>query len=137
MIVRAWRHAETEDELPGIHLRKQLSPKLRTSQNEDGAFYGVFAQRYSASVVPQGSEFRVNSYTTGYDAYPSVAMDSAGDFVIAWQAYNPDGSGYGVYAQRYNSSGVTQGTEFRVNSYTTNKQLFASAAMDSAARPEP
>ena len=33
---------------------------------------------------------------------PSVAMDSAGDFVIAWHSYGEDGSGYGIYAQRYN-----------------------------------
>ena len=39
-------------------------------------------------------------------------MDSAGDFVIAWQ----DGGtaqAAGVYAQRYNSSGVAQGRQYR------------------------
>ena len=28
-------------------------------------------------------------------------MDSSGDFVIAWDSYGQDGSGYGIYAQRY------------------------------------
>jgi hypothetical protein len=29
-----------------------------------------------------------------------------------------DGSGYGIYGQRYNSSGVAAGTEFRINTTT-------------------
>ena len=28
-------------------------------------------------------------------------MDATGDFVVAWQSQGEDGSGYGVYAQRY------------------------------------
>lgn len=30
------------------------------------------------------SEFRVNSYTTDYQCYPSVATDQDGDFVVTW-----------------------------------------------------
>ncbi|MBC7474414.1 MAG: hypothetical protein H7263_08995, partial [Candidatus Sericytochromatia bacterium] len=37
----------------------------------------------------------------------SVAMDSAGDFVIAWDSNEFKYSG--IYDKRYNSSGVAQG----------------------------
>ena len=49
-------------------------------------------------------------------------MDDDGDFVITWQSHGQDGSGWGIYAQRYNAAGVKQGTEFRVNTYTLSHQ---------------
>ena len=45
-------------------------------------------------------------------------MDSAGDFVVAWESQAEDGSNYGIYAQRYNAAGAAQGSEFLVNTYT-------------------
>ena len=35
-------------------------------------------------------------------------MDSDGDFVISWNGGGQDGDSYGIYAQRYNASGVAQ-----------------------------
>ena len=58
-------------------------------------------------------------------------MDAAGDFVIAWGSSGQDGSGYGIFAQRYDKTGAAQGTEFRVNSYTTGNQGIPEVAMDS------
>jgi len=101
------------------------------SSNQDGNSGGIYAQRFNASGVVQGGEFLVNTYTTDNQYLPGVAMDSDGDFVIAWESYNQDGDGYGIYAQRYNAMGVAQGTEFQVNTYTTSYQASPSIAMDS------
>ena len=84
------------------------------SNNQDGSGGGIYAQRYNASGVAQGGEFRVNSTTASDQAAPVIAMSTNG-FVIAWNDSGKDGSGSGVYAQRYNASGVAQGGEFRVN----------------------
>jgi Secretion system C-terminal sorting domain len=100
------------------------------SDGQDGSGTGVYAQRYNSIGVAQGTEFLVNTYTTSYQGQPSIAMDSDGDFVIAWQSYGQDGNYSGVYAQRYNSSGLAQGTEFLVNTYTTSPQSSPSIAMD-------
>lgn len=100
------------------------------SDGQDGSFYGVYAQRYNAAGTPQGTEFRVNSYTTSDQRYPSIAMDLEGNFAIAWTSIGQDGSSYGVYAQRYNSAGTPQGPEFRVNSYTTSFQSLPSIGMN-------
>lgn len=97
---------------------------------EDGSGYGIYAQRYSSTGVPRGGEFRVNTYTTDNQSYPTIAMDAAGDFVVAWQSNNQDGSGYGIYAQRYSAAGVPQGGEFRCNTVTFSHQTHPSAAMD-------
>ena len=98
---------------------------------QDGSSDGIYAQRYNAAGTPQGLEFPVNTYTTSYQRNASVAMDSDGDFVIAWQSSGQDGSLYGVHAQRYNSSGATQSGEIPVNSFTTGIQRNASIAIDS------
>ena len=92
------------------------------SSGQDGSLFGIYGQRYNAAGAVQGSEFRINAFTTSEQFSPSVAMDSAGDFVVAWSSFNKDGAGYGVYAQRYNATGSAQGGEFRVNTYTTNQQ---------------
>jgi hypothetical protein len=98
---------------------------------QDGSLNGIYGQRYNSSGTAQGGEFRVNTYTSNLQSIPSVAMDSDGDFVVVWGSNSQDGSGYGIYGQRYNGSGTAQGSEFRVNTYTTSGQGLATVAMDS------
>ena len=102
------------------------------SDAQDGSSYGVYAQRFDAAGVAQAGEFRVNTFTNSVQLDPSVTMDASGDFVVTWDSYGQDGSNYGIYAQRYNAAGVTQGAEFRVNTYTSNGQHSPSVAMDAA-----
>ncbi|MEH2263534.1 beta strand repeat-containing protein [Nostoc sp.] len=99
-------------------------------QSQDGSGTGIYAQRYNSNGVAQGNEFKVNTYTSDNQINPTVAMDAAGDFVISWQSYYQDDSYYGIYAQRYNSSGAVQGNEFKVNTYTTKDQINPTVAMD-------
>jgi hypothetical protein len=101
-----------------------------TSFGQDGSDTGIYAQRYNASGIAQGSEFRVNTYTSSGQGSPSIAMDASGDFVVAWESQLQDGDGSGVYAQRYDAAGNPQGGEFLVNTSTTDSQGSAEAAMD-------
>ena len=98
----------------------------------DGGGYGIYAQRYNAAGVKQGSEFKVNTTTANDQRFSTVAMDAGGDFVVTWMSYDQDGSGYGVYAQRYDSAGVQQGNEFLVNSTTADSQSYSTVAMDAS-----
>jgi hypothetical protein len=86
-------------------------------------------RRMLLSFAPAGPEFRVNSVTTNKQSEPAIGMNAGGDFVVAWHSFGQDGSDYGVYAQRYSATGVAQGTEFRVNTYTTGIQNKPSVAM--------
>jgi hypothetical protein len=79
---------------------------------------------------PLGPEFRVNTYVTGIQFYPSVASDPSGNFVVVWTDSDQDGSGVGVRGQRYASSGVPLGPEFRVNAYTPYSQYRPAVASD-------
>jgi len=100
-----------------------------TSREQDGSNDGVYAQRFSASGVPQGPEFRVNTTTGNHQLDPEVTALSDGGFVVVWTDQGgADGSGYGVYGQRYNAAGVAQDSEFRVNTYTSSTQYQPSVA---------
>lgn len=98
----------------------------------DGDSSGIYGQRYSSDGTPQGSEFQVNTYTANYQVSSSAAMDASGNFIVIWMSWGQDGSGYGIYGQRYGSDGTPLGSEFRVNTYTADDQYFPSAAMDSS-----
>ena len=107
-----------------------------TSEKQDGGAPGamgsggVFAQRFDAAGSTLGAEFQVNSFVDGDQGYPQVAMDADGNFVVAWFSEGQDGSGYGVYAQRYDAAGALQGSEFPVNATTAGSQSYPSVAMD-------
>ena len=98
------------------------------SNLQDGSSWGIYGRRYDASGVAQGSDLRINTYTNGEQSIPSVTGLSDGGFVVTWLSIQDDDSSYGVYGQCYNASGVAQGSEFRVNTYTTNAQYYPSVA---------
>ena len=100
------------------------------SSGQDGAGDGIYAQRYTANGIAAGSEFPVNTFTTSNQSNPSIALDADGDFVFAWQSNGQDGNGNGVYAQRYTADGIAAGSEFPVNTFTTNDQTDPSIALD-------
>ncbi len=61
------------------------------SNLQDGAGYGVYAQRFSADGTAQGAEFRVNTTTADNQWLPTVAMDASGNFVVTWSSNLQDG----------------------------------------------
>jgi len=63
--------------------------------------YGIFGQRFSRSGQRRGSEFQINTYTTSSQRDPAVASDPEGNFVVSWSSLYEDGSGFGVFAQRF------------------------------------
>jgi hypothetical protein len=103
-----------------------------SAADQDGSSYGPFGQRYSSSGAPIGPEFQVNTFTTGPQVGVHVACDSSGNFVIVWNSSGQDGSQYGVFGQRYDSSGARIGPEFRINTYTTATQNQSAVASDGA-----
>ena len=100
------------------------------SDAQDGSGNGVFGQRYSAGGVPVGPEFLVNTFTTGNQFAPAATSDISGNFVVVWVSDTEDGSGLGVFGQRFSSSGAPAGPEFRVNSFTTGDQLAPSVSIE-------
>lgn len=100
------------------------------SEGQDGFGYGVFGRQYDRLGKAKGTEFQINQYALSDQRLANVAMDPDGDFVVTWSSFGQDGSGYGVYARRYDSLGQPLTDEFRVNSTTGSTQRNSQIAMD-------
>jgi len=94
-----------------------------TSSWQDGYGGGIYGQRFHADGTSNGSEFQINTFTNTSQTDPSIASLSGGDFVVIWQSSDgQDGSGDGIYGQRYNADSTPNGGEFQVNTYTDDDQ---------------
>lgn len=117
---------------PAVAVNNAGSYAVTWQSDTGGSSKAIFAQRFDAANNPLGAEFRVNTYDSNDQTAPAIAMASNGSFVIAWTSNSQDGSSRGVYAQRYDSSGVAAGAEFGVNTHTSGHQDRATVAMDGA-----
>ena len=97
-----------------------------TAANLDGSAYGVAGRRFDASGNPRSGEFPINTYTTGQQNLPRIAMDSAGNFLVAWHGKGEDDpaapDGFGVFARAFSATGRPSSVEFPVNTFTTGDQ---------------
>lgn len=85
----------------------------------------IYAQLFNADGTENGAAFLVNTTTTDNHLENDVAVLNSGDFIVAWSsesASDQDGDGAGVYFQRFNNSGVAQGSETLVNTTTADEQ---------------
>jgi hypothetical protein len=101
--------------------------------NQPDLYFGVtsiYGQRFDSGGGPQGVEFRVSSSPPGHQLLPSVASDASGDFVVVWEIYYSEVGGLGIYGRRFDSDGEAQGSDFLVNSNTTDLKQRASVASD-------
>src|SRR5262249_23499810 len=91
---------------------------------------GIYGQRFSASGAKLGGEFQVNTDTTATEwGEPSVAKDSAGNFIVVWSAKS--GSDTGIFGRRFDSAGSPLGDEFQI-SPTGNGPSSPSVAFDAS-----
>jgi hypothetical protein len=75
------------------------------SSVQDGSNLGVYAQRYGADGARRGAEFRVNTTTFIRQSNADVAMDDAGNFVVAWQNHRDDVVA-DIYVRLYGANGT-------------------------------
>ncbi|MCK4523701.1 hypothetical protein KAU15_02135, partial [candidate division WOR-3 bacterium] len=74
----------------------------------------IYSQRYDNTGTAQGTNFIVNDDAgTASQHEASVSMDKTGNFVITWM--DERNSNYDIYSQRYDSTGLAQGTNFIIN----------------------
>ena len=99
------------------------------SEGVDVDGLAIVGRRFGADGVALGGEFDVNDYETGNQGGARIAMDAAGNFVVTWTSVGQDGSGTGIYAQRFDRTGEPRGTEIAVTTETLNDQRDSSIAM--------
>ena len=69
---------------------------------------------------------RFNATSAGDQIYPDIDVLSDGTYAIVWASNDQDG--YGIFGQMVDSTGVTVGSEFQVNTVITGNQEFPSIA---------
>ena len=101
------------------------------SDTMDGSGSGVYYRRYDSSgAAIDANQVQVNTTTANDQGFVSVATAPDDRFTVTWSSTGQDGSGEGIYAQRYNADGSKLGSEFRVNSTTAGDQRYSTVAMD-------
>ncbi|KAJ6233663.1 insulin-like growth factor binding protein [Anaeramoeba flamelloides] len=109
------------------------------SYEQDNDDNGVFAKVFNSTNFSQiDNEFQVNTFVNENQQYPAITgiwstkkdrSEEVGvendKFVIIWQSYLQDSSGWGVFGQVFSSTNHTKiGEEFQVNTYTHNSQFL-------------
>lgn len=95
-----------------------------TVMHGDGSFalawfthpLGIAAKRFGANGGAMGSPFRVDTTGGNYASSPDVAADASKNMVIVWR--QPDDTGDGIFARRFDATGAPMGPDFPVSTTT-------------------
>jgi len=89
--------------------------------------YGIYGRRLDSNCLPQGqNQFDVATSKPGTMPHPAVAAAADGSFIVAWIA--PDGSGNGVFAQKFTANVMADGEAFRLNRVVAGMQSYPTMA---------
>lgn len=97
-----------------------------SSSGGDTSGAAVRAQIFDPDGTASGSEFLVNTTTTANQREPEVTALADGRFVVSWadgSLSSDDPSNYATRAQIFGADGIKSGSEFLVNTTTTNQQF--------------
>ena len=89
-----------------------------TSFDQNPSSHEVYARHYDNGGAALGGEFQVNTHTNSAQHSSSVTALANGGFVVTWTSWDQDGSGKGIFAQQFDSSGQTVGSEQQINEHT-------------------
>ena len=103
------------------------------SNGQDGDNLGVFGRRFDANGNPLGGELQINTFTTGFQGGPRIAMSPGGDFIVVW-ASPQDSQLSAIMARRYDNTGAPAGAEFQVNTTEVGTQYQPDVALDSTGK---
>ena len=104
----------------------------RSSASSDTSGWSIQGRRFASNGTPLGSDFQVNTVTAFSQAWPSVALDAVGNFLVVWgseTSAGSDTSGWSIQGRRFASNGTPLGSDFQVNSYTVDSQWKPVVAM--------
>ena len=74
------------------------------SGQNGGSSSDIRGQLFDITGTPVGDEFMANTYISSQQVDPSVASLADGGFMVTWESSGQDGSGYGIYGQRFDVS---------------------------------
>jgi hypothetical protein len=96
-----------DQEYSSIAFAGDGNPIITWSSNGSVNGWGVYAQQFTPTGTPLGSEVHVNTYVLNDQFYSSIAGSANGDIAIVWTSQNEDGSNFGVYGQNFTTAADT------------------------------
>jgi hypothetical protein len=98
--------------------------------DRDGnGYYQILGRTFDSVGNALSGDVAVNPVGDGQQVWPSVGIDSVGNWVAAWED-DRDGNGYyEVFARRFERTGVALGGEIRVNQVSDGQQTGVEIAM--------
>ncbi|MDY0063313.1 MAG: metallophosphoesterase, partial [Myxococcota bacterium] len=126
----------------------QLLPKVALSEGgdfvvvweddssaADGAgMHDVFVRGFHAGGCPRFADRPVHATTAGQQTSPALAMDAAGNFVVAWADDGDANGGYQIHARGFDRDGAERIPRFTVNSESAGQQVTPAIAMSADGR---
>ncbi|WP_437817528.1 metallophosphoesterase [Sorangium sp. So ce1078] len=86
--------------------------------DQDGnGYYQILARGFTAAGAERIPTFTVNSVAAGEQFNPVIAMDSDGDFVVAWEDDQDDDANFQIYHRGFTATG---GNRFAQKAANTN-----------------
>lgn len=117
----------TSQQFPSVAIDAAGDFVVSWSSAVEGGGYGVFAQRFNASDVAQGSEFEVQNSIGAGRITPTVEIDPSGNMTSSHQTYAEDVSLFGVFAQ--NGVGYYPGAEFQFTNGPPQSSFFMNSPL--------
>lgn len=99
----------------------------RGSTGTDTSSFSAQGRILESSGTSSVTEFQINTYTTSYATRPKISDLSCSSFVVVWGSDGSPGNDdslSSILGQRFNSDGSNLGSEFQVNTYTTQAQWY-------------
>jgi hypothetical protein len=95
--------------------------------------WDVWGRAFSASGMPAGKSFRINSHLNGDQYRPKIAAGPNGVMAV-WTSMGQDGDHEGVYGRYVLEGKQVSGPEVQVNTTTINRQMHPAVAWNGVDR---
>lgn len=99
--------------------------------NEDG-FYEIEGRAFHADGTERLAQFTVNDRSAGQQTNPAIAMDPAGNYLVAWDDDRDGDGNFQVHARGFHPDGTERLPRFTVNYNSSGQQVNATLAMNAA-----
>jgi hypothetical protein len=127
-----WESASSEPDYSGsfTDVASDVDGNFIVVWAEDGRGYNqdIFGQRFDKLGRRVGDDFKINTFSYDRQWRPSITTLTDEGFLVAWESRGQDGSGEGVYGQRFNGDAVPEGSELRISESVTNDQFGVAVA---------
>jgi hypothetical protein len=100
-------------------------------QDENG-FFEILARGFNSDGTQRFATQMINTVSSGQQLKPAVAMDDAGNFVVAWEDDQDQNGFFEILARGFNSDGTQHFNAQTINTVSSGQQLKPAVAMDAA-----